>query len=88
MRHDLKTWPEVFALTASECKTHEYRKNDRNFLVHDVLNLREWCPDDKEYTGREINCLVTYISRGPEWGIPEGFCVMSVKLLSSTCDPI
>lgn len=32
-----------------------------------------------EYTGREVRRRVWYIARGPDWGIPEGFVVMSLQ---------
>lgn len=42
--HDLKTWPEPFAAVVAGDKTHEARKNDRDYQVGDVLRLREFKP--------------------------------------------
>jgi hypothetical protein len=76
--HTLKTWPEPFrALLAGE-KTHEIRTADRPFAVGDLLHLREWDPVSGEYSGRSLSVRVTYITKGGEWGIPAGMCVMSV----------
>ncbi len=78
--HELKAHPEPFAALLSGAKTHEVRFNDRGFEVGDRLLLREYCPgDDEPYTGRELELLVTYISKGGTWGLPAVICVMSVK---------
>jgi hypothetical protein len=79
--HELKTWPGAFAAVASGAKRHEYRRDDRGFMERDELHLREWDPDRSEYTGNELRARVTYISRGPEYGIPWGFCVMSIEVV-------
>jgi len=91
VEHDLKTWPAPFAAVLSGAKRHEIRKADRPFAVGDVLLLREWDPTlaptlsgipfaaPRGYTGRSLRVRVTYITRGGEWGIPEGMCVMSIE---------
>jgi hypothetical protein len=85
--HVLKCWPAGFEAITDGRKTHEFRKDDRGYRVGDLLILREWDPaqprlgvaDEPHYTGRQAICHVTYISRGPEFGIPEGYVVMSVS---------
>ena len=59
--HKLKTWPEYFDLILSREKTFELRKNDRNFQVGDRLDLMEWNPETKEYTGRHIRVFINHI---------------------------
>jgi hypothetical protein len=54
-------------------------EDDRRFDVADVLHLREWDPSSKEYTVRDAWAFVTYLSRGPDWGIPSRMVVMSVR---------
>jgi hypothetical protein len=88
-RHILKTWPEPYAAMVEGWKTHEFRKDDRGYEVGDMLVLQEWRPDagkvgGGKYTGGEIIRWVTYIGRGPGFGIPKGYCVMSVAT-SPTC---
>lgn len=88
--HDLKTWPEPFEALLARFKWHEYRRNDRNYKVGDVLLLREWVPNDGgrygRYTGRSVRRLVTYVGTG--FGIPDGFCVMSLAELPLSRDEI
>lgn len=82
--HDLKCHSVPFQALSDGAKTHEFRRDDRGFAVGDELYLREWkrpagMISIARYTGRELRMIVTYISRGPEFGIPDGFCVMSVR---------
>lgn len=76
--HELKTWPEPFAAVWSGEKRYEIRQDDRGFAVGDLVNLREWRPSNERYTGRVASCAVTYLSRGPDWGLPAGLVVMSI----------
>ena len=85
--HELKAHPGPFEAMAAGFKTHEIRVDDRTprYAVGDVLYLREYDPSPRHLkdggyaSGREMRMRVTYITRGPEWGIPEGLVVMSVR---------
>ena len=86
--HSLKTWPEPFAAVLAGEKTHEVRVNDRGYAVGDVLELREWrFIGDREwsegagghYTGRSVRVVVTHMTRGGSFGLPEDLCVMSIR---------
>jgi hypothetical protein len=76
--HELKTWPEAFEAMVQGFKVHEIRQDDRDFQVGDTLLLREWDPSTEEYSDRWMEVEITYLSRGPEWGIPDGVVVMSI----------
>lgn len=78
--HHLKTWTEPFNATNNRRKRHEYRKDDREppFVVGDVLVLEEYDPITDKFSGKKIKRTVTYISRGPIFGIPDGYAVMSI----------
>jgi hypothetical protein len=43
-------------------KNFEVRLNDRDYKVRDILNLREWNPNTKKYSGlyitREVKCIL------------------------------
>ena len=92
--HDLKCWPGPFNATMLGEKRFEYRKNDRDFKVGDVLVLREFCPEvpglemmNVGYTGRVEVVKVTYILGAAPcdkvYGIPEGYVIMSVTPVSA-----
>lgn len=76
--HELKTWPEPFKAAAGGRKTFEWRKDDRNYAEGDTLVLREWDHAKGIYTGREYTRRVGYVLRGPEFGVPEGWAVLSL----------
>lgn len=59
--HDLKTWPEFFEAVEDGRKTFEVRVNDRDYQVGDGLLLREWSPETKDYSGRAVTRIVSYL---------------------------
>ena len=85
--HDLKTDPQVFDDVAEGRKPFEIRKDDRGFEVGDLLRLRktkhtgaemaEGSP--LEYIGSPLCLWVTYILRGPIYGLADGWVIMAVK---------
>lgn len=82
----LKTDPEPFEAVWRGEKRFEVRRNDRDFKQGDTIYLRQTLHSAAEmaegaeldYTGSEVKCSVDYILYGPAYGIPEGFCVMSI----------
>lgn len=81
MRHELKTLPEYFQALAEGRKTFEIRKNDRNFEETDILELKEWNPA-MGFTGNFVIAEVNYIlSSAPEFGLMEGFVIMSLSII-------
>lgn len=78
--HELKTWLDSYDSIASKIKQFDIRKNDRNFKVGDTFILKEWDPETKKYTGNILNANVDYILHGGQFGIEEGYCVMSISV--------
>jgi hypothetical protein len=78
MVHELNTRPEQFAALWSREKTCEIRKADRDFQVRDLLVLKEYRPETDEYSGREIDALVTNIQAG--FGLPQDLVVLSIRV--------
>lgn len=77
--HGLKTDKGAFKRLWNGDKTAKFRKNDRDFKVGEILVLEEhYCG---EYTGNYVVVRVTDIVYGPEYGIPDGYCMMSIKEL-------
>lgn len=62
MKHDLKSWPEYFQPVWVGVKVFEIRQNDREFKIYDEIVLQEWDPTDRDYTGREIEGYISYIT--------------------------
>ena len=79
--HELKIWPPEFKALHDGEKTAEFRQNDRDFKVGDHLDLRAWYPDLERYAGGRTLVKITHITPGPEFGIPEGFAVLSIRMV-------
>lgn len=77
--HHLKTWPEFFEPIQLGEKKFEVRKNDRDFMIGDILILEEYDPETETYTGRIMKRTVSYTLLGGQFGIEEGYIVMSIK---------
>ncbi len=58
-----KVLPKYFNALASGKKKYELRLADWECGEGDVLILREWDGDKKEYTGRELEKKVSYVAR-------------------------
>ncbi|EHD7113027.1 DUF3850 domain-containing protein [Vibrio cholerae] len=76
--HELKIQSVHFADLIAGRKTHEVRFNDRDYQSGDRLNLHE-IDANGEYTGREVNAEVSHVLRGGQFGIADGWCVLSLK---------
>lgn len=81
-QHVLKVHPEQLRLLELELKRFEFRKDDRvpAFAAGDELLLYGWDPKRQERTGDWLRLRVVHVSRGGEFGLPDGFCAMSVAL--------
>jgi hypothetical protein len=62
-----KTWPKYFDKIVSGEKSFELRLADFDIEEGDTLVLKEWDPETKEYTGRQIEKQVTNILRTKEF---------------------
>ncbi|HLC31415.1 MAG TPA: DUF3850 domain-containing protein [Candidatus Nanoarchaeia archaeon] len=58
-----KIWPVYFQAIFDGKKTYELRLADFEVREGDVLVLKEWNPETKEYTGRVIEKRVTYVGK-------------------------
>lgn len=88
MLHELKTDPEVFDAVKRGEKTFEIRKDDRGFAVGDSLWLRKTVHTGEEmkagkplyYEGDPLVVRVSYILRGPVYGLADGWVIMSIEM--------
>lgn len=77
--HELKEWPEYYAMVIDGRKRFEWRVNDRGFETGDLLLLREWEPTKEQYTGREQLVRVdSIIGQHGEFEIAPGYVIMSI----------
>ena len=82
-----KCWPEYFDAILSGEKTYELRLADFKANKNDTLLLREFDPNTKQYTGREIKKTITWIGKTKDcekfWSKKEieefGFQVLGFK---------
>lgn len=81
--HELKCWPEFYALLLAGEKMFELRKNDRGFRVGDALLLREYNPADDAYTGREMCRAVTCVMSGGPW-LQQGYACLGLAPTAAT----
>lgn len=77
--HELKIWPRQLTEIVSGLKRYEIRKNDRDFAIGDRLLLREYVPETGRYTGKDYRVVVTWMTPGGHFGLPEDLCVMSIE---------
>jgi hypothetical protein len=81
--HHLKSWPEFYQDITAGHKTHEMRRNDRDYKVGDVLVLCEYDPTLKRYTGRSATYQVMQITPSETlWrlhGIETDIVIMSIE---------
>ncbi|MBO0451158.1 DUF3850 domain-containing protein [Candidatus Enterococcus murrayae] len=75
MTHKLKISEEYYIAVENKEKKFEIRFNDRNFQVGDRILLQE-ITENKDYTGREISGVITYITKYEQ---KEGFVVFGFK---------
>ena len=68
-----KVWREYFEEIAAGRKKFELRLADFEVNEGDTLILEEWDKDKKEYTGRKIEVVATYIlkTKGQTFWPPE-----------------
>lgn len=79
--HAIKCWPDEFQAVVHGTKRFEWRHNDRDYQIGDLLRLLEWDPLFAGYTGSWSMVQVTYVLRGPLFEVPAGYCVMSISPL-------
>ncbi len=76
--HVLKVWPAYFLPVALGLKPFELRRNDRDYQPGDTVSLQEWNPKTETYTGDSCVRRITYVIRGPLFGLEEGYCIFGM----------
>lgn len=76
--HILKVIKPFFKELKNGNKKFEVRFNDRNFQAGDNLILKEYCSKTEKFTGKRISKGITYVLTGGQFGIEEGYVVLSL----------
>lgn len=63
MKIEKKTWPKEFQAILEGKKKFDLRLDDFACSPGDTLILKEYDPQTKSYTGREIEKKITYIAK-------------------------
>lgn len=88
--HHLKSWPRFFRPIVQGERTHELRRNDRDFRVGDILFLREWDERAEQYTGATCQATITSLTSQEvpcavsDEGLRPDFCILSIRVLRTT----
>lgn len=78
MTHELKVLSEYYWKIPCEKKTFELRKDDRDYKVGDILDLKEW--DGEKFTGHHVRREITYILRNcKQYGLEDGYCIIGMQ---------
>ena len=82
MIHKLKLNADYYDDSASGIKPFEIRKNDRDYRIGDILELREWVFSNLEnkgtYTGNVHWKIITYIFEDVQY-LPEGYVCLATS---------
>jgi hypothetical protein len=79
--HRVKSHPEPFQAVWDAKKSYEVRVDDRAYQEGHELVLREWRPDTRAFTGREIRARIVHKTSGGSWGLPCGLAVLGIHVL-------
>lgn len=77
--HYLKTWKEYYQQVVAGIKEFEVRKNDRDFREGDIVCLQEFDNETGLYTGAIFKTTISYILKGGQFGIEEGYVVFGFR---------
>lgn len=78
--HKLKIWPPYWQHIQEGRKSFEFRFDDRGFWPGDIVQLQEWDPATKEYSGRFLVRKINYLIKNcEEFGIPTGYCIFQME---------
>jgi hypothetical protein len=81
--HRLRVWPKFTDALSDGTKTFEARKNDRDYRTGDTLELIGWDPDTCTTTGWSQRRTITYMLRGPAFGVEAGWAILGLSPLQA-----
>ena len=81
--HEVKIIPRFIKAVASGKKPFEIRYNDRNYQEGDKLILKGWDNNAQVYTGEVVDCVITFVLRGGQFGIETRYAALGLKVLGA-----
>ena len=79
--HQIRLSSKYFDDVCSGKKSFEFRKNDRNYKVGDILEMMEF--KDGKNTGRMVTVIVTYFLDGFT-GMEDEYCILATALINES----
>lgn len=76
-KHEVKTVNPYFQKVWDNTKSFEIRLNDRDYKEGDLITLKEYDPDTKEYSGRCIEAKIGYVVEYFE-GLADDYVAFSI----------
>jgi hypothetical protein len=77
--HILKTWTGYYDDVMKGLKPWELRINDRDYKKGDKLMLKRYSIVEKRFTGEISEYEITYIFNGNQFGVIDGWVLMTIK---------
>ena len=83
--HHLKSWPQYFVPIKEGQRTHDLRRNDRDFHVSDTMVLEEFDPKTQKYSGETCEVEITSMTSTSQpcavssEALDPAFCILSIK---------
>ena len=81
MIHRKKIWPEFFKDIVTDVKPFDVRKEEPGespYAVGDILQVAEWDPEGKRFSGKSASREITYVLRDERF-LPAGTVVLGLK---------
>lgn len=76
--HELKLIEPYFTEVMDGRKRAEIRQNDRDFQLHDILILREYDQEKKQYGQRNLHCYISHILKDVA-GLDDSYVILSIS---------
>jgi len=83
--HHVKSWPQYFRAITTGQRTHDLRRNDRDYKVGDTMILEEFNPTTQAYTGHKCEVEITSITSMSQpcavssEALDPAFCILSIR---------
>jgi hypothetical protein len=87
--HHVKSWAQYFGPITTDQRTHDLRRNDRDYKVGDTMILEEFDPTTQKYTGQKCEVEITSMTSMSQpcavssEALDPAFCILSIRRVKS-----